>query len=248
MTAELNLPPLYETVILAETGADARAHANSLAADGGEAGLFVWRPAADRIDCAIVLRPEEARAQIMPVVLVASLALLDAVGSAGPAAVAADLVWPAGLRINSALCGGIALDLGPGDNPGWAVVSAILRKTGEPGAEGGERPDVTALYNEGFADMADSDLVEAFARHFLVWMDRWDEQGLDPIARHWLHCARSNGVDTVLMIGAELIAGSIEDLDDSGGLVLDTAGGRRVLPLEPDLLSRIPVESWLERE
>ncbi|MBE9556150.1 MAG: hypothetical protein IMF08_04775 [Proteobacteria bacterium] len=242
MTAELNLPPLYETVILTESGADARAHAVSLAAGGGEAGLFVWRPAADRIDCAIVLRPEETRAQIMPVVLVASLALLDAVGSAGPAAVAADLVWPAGLRINSGLCGGIALDLGPGDNPEWAVVSAVLRKTGEPGAEGGERPDVTALYNEGFADMADRDLVEAFARHFLVWMDRWDEQGLGPIARHWLPCARSNGVDTVLMIGDELIAGSIEDLDDAGGLVLDTANGRRVLLLEPGLLSRIPAE------
>ena len=90
--------------------------------------------------------------------------------------------------------------------------------------------------------MADRDLVEAFARHFLVWMDRWDEQGLGPIARHWLPCARSNGVDTVLMIGEELIAGSIEDLDDAGGLVLDTAGGRRVLLLEPGLLSRIPAE------
>lgn len=248
MTAKLNLPPLYEAVILDEPDGDARIHAARLATDGGEAGLFVWRPAADRIDCAIVLRPEEARAQIMPVVLVASLALLDAVGSAGPAAVAADLVWPAGLRINSGLCGGIALDLGPGDNPDWAVISAVLRKAGAPGVEGGERPDVTALHDEGFADVEDSDLVEAFARHFLVWMDRWDEQGLDPIARHWLHCARSNGVDTVLIIGAELIAGSIEDLDDSGGLVLDTAGGRRVLPLEPDLLSRIPVGNWPERE
>jgi biotin-(acetyl-CoA carboxylase) ligase len=238
MMAELNLPPLYVAVILNDSGADARAHATRLAAEGGEAGLFVWRPAADRIDCAIVLRPEEAGAQVMPVVLVASLALLDAVGSAGPAAVGADLVWPAALRVNSGLCGGIALDLGPGDDPEWAVVSVILRKTGAPGAEGDERPDLTALFNEGFADMADRDLVEAFARHFLVWMDRWREQGLAPVARRWLHCARSMGEDTVLMIGNELIAGAIEGLDDAGGLILDTAGGRRVLPLEPGLLSR----------
>ena len=171
-------------LILTESGADARAHAVSLAVGGGEAGLFVWRPAAERIDCAVVLRPEETREQIMPVVLVASLALLDAVGSAGPAAVAADLVWPAGLRINSGLCGGIALDLGPGDNPEWAVVSAVLRKTGEPGAEGGERPDETALYNEGFADMADRDLIDSllkdrnlekkpdFYRHSRYWLYR----------------------------------------------------------------------------
>ena len=242
MTAALNLPPLYEAVILSEPGGDARAHAARLAADGGESGLFVWRPAAERIDCAVVLRPEEDVAQVMPVVLVASLALLDAVGTAGPAAVASDLVWPAGLRVNSGLAGGIALDLGPGDSPGWAVVSATLRKTGEPGAEGGERPGVTALGDEGFADMADRDLVEAFARHFLVWMDRWEEQGLAPISRHWLHRATSGGADTVLMIGEELIAGSILDLDDSGGLVLDTAKGRRLLPLEPGLLARNPAD------
>jgi biotin-(acetyl-CoA carboxylase) ligase len=240
MTAELNLPPLYEAVILDEPDGDARAHAARLAADGGEAGLFVWRPAADRIDCAVVLRPEEEIAQVMPVVLVASLALLDAVGTAGPAAVAADLVWPAGLRINSGLCGGIALDLGPGGNPDWALVSAVLRKAGAPGVEGGERPDVTALHAEGFADMEDRALVEAFARHFLVWMDRWQEGGLAPVARHWLHRATANGGDTVLMVGAELIAGSIEDLDDSGGLVLDTASGRQTLPLEPGLLAKNP--------
>jgi biotin-(acetyl-CoA carboxylase) ligase len=240
MTVELNLPPLFETVILTDASVNARAHAARLAADGGEAGLFVWRPAADCIDCAILLRPEEARAQVMPVVLVASLALLDGLGSAGPAAVGADLVWPAGLRVNSGLCGGIALGLGPGDKPEWAVVVVDLRKSSTPGIEGGERPDVTTLHNEGFADMADRDLVEAFARHFLVWMDRWEEQGLAPIARHWLHCARSVSKDTVLMIGDELIAGTIEGLDDIGGLSLDTANGRRILPLEPDLLVRSP--------
>ena len=230
-------------MILEQAGGDARVHAARLAADGGEAGLFVWRPAADRIDCAVLLRPEEDSAEIMPVVLVASLALLDAVGTAGPAAVASDLVWPAGLRINSGLAGGIALDLGPGDSPDWAVLTATLRKTGESGAEGGERPDVTSLREEGFADVEDRDLVEAFARHVLVWMDRWEEQGLAPVARHWLHRARAHGADTVLMIGAELIAGSILDLDESGGLVLDTAKGRRVLPLEPGLLAGDPAGS-----
>ena len=242
MTAELNLPPLYDAVILDEPGADARGHANRLAADGGAAGSFVWRPAVDRIDCAIILRPEEEVAEIMPVVLVASLALLDAVGAAGPPAVASDLVWPAGLRIDSGLCGGIALDLAPGDSPEWAVVSAVLRKTRAAGAEGGERPDITTLHEEGFADVADRDLVEAFARHFLVWMDRWEERGLAAVARHWLYRATADGTDTVLMIGADLVAGAILDLDDSGGLLLDTATGRRVLPLAPGLLARNPAD------
>ena len=41
-------------------------------------------------------------------------------------------------------------------------------------------------------------------------------------------------------IGDELIAGTIEGLDDTGGLSLDTASGRRILPLEPDLLVQSP--------
>jgi biotin-(acetyl-CoA carboxylase) ligase len=232
MSAEMNLPPLYDAVVLEDRSADPAAYARAAGAAGAEAGLFVWRPAADRIELAILLRPEEDAAAVRPVVLVASLALLDAVGSAGPAAVVSDLVWPGGLRINSGMAGGIGLHLGPGDIPAWAVVSATLRKTGEPGAEGGERPDVTSLHAEGFAGVEDRALVEAFARHFLVWMDRWQEGGLAPVARHWLYRATANGADTVLMIGAELIAGTIEDLDDSGGLVLDTAAGRRTLSLE----------------
>lgn len=238
MTENLNLPPLYDAVVLADAAADPAAYARAAGGAGAEAGLFAWRPAADRIEFAVLLRPEEDATRVMPVVLVASLALLDAVGSAGPAAVVSDLVWPAGLRINSGMAGGIALDLGPGDVPGWAVVSAMLRKTGEPGAEGGERPDVTSLHAEGFAAMEDRALVEAFARHFLVWMDRWQEGGLAPVARHWLYRATANGADTVLMAGAELIAGTILDLDDSGGLVLDTAAGRRTLPLEAFLLAQ----------
>jgi BirA family biotin operon repressor/biotin-[acetyl-CoA-carboxylase] ligase len=239
----LSLPPIYRVVVVDDTVDEARAHAAKLAAEGGEAGLFVWRPAADRIDCAILLRPEDEIRQILPVALIGSLALLEALGAAGPAALAADLVWPATVRINSGHAGGIALDLGPGDPPEWAVVSAVLRKTGEPGVEGGERPDVTCLADEGFAEVADSDIAEAYARHFLVWMDRWEEGGIAPIARRWLHCARWSGAEAVLNMGGELVAGAIRDIDDAGSLVLETKDGRRILPLTPALLAGDPAET-----
>lgn len=241
MTHRIDLPPIYRPVILQEGDGDARRHAAKLAAEGGEAGVFVWRPAADRIDCAVVLRPEDAVEQVLPVVLVASLALLEALGTAGPAALAADLVWPAGVRVNSGHAGGIALDLGSGDPPEWAVLSVALRKTREAGVEGGERPDVTCLVDEGFAEVPDSAIVEAFARHFLVWMDRWQEEGIRPVARQWLHCARWSGGETVLAVDGELVAGIIEDIDDNGGLVLEASDGKRVLPLLPASLSRDPV-------
>lgn len=44
------------------------------------------------------------------------------------------------------------------------------------------------------------------------------------------------------MIGEEHIVGSIENFDDSGGLLLDSAKGRRVLALEPGMLAKNPAD------
>jgi biotin-(acetyl-CoA carboxylase) ligase len=235
MNATLSLPPLYRAVVLAGDGEDARSHAARLARDGAGAGTFVWRPDADRLDCAVVLRPEEPAGQVRPVVLVAALALSDAIGAVGPPAIASDLVWPGSIRVNGGLVGGLTVDLDPGagmrDIPDWAVAAADIRIAAQAGIEGGEHPDVTCLEAEGFAGLSARALAEAFARHLLVWMDRWEEAGLAAIARHWLHRATAHGRDTVLLIGDSLLAGTIGSLDESGGLVLETSGGRRTLSL-----------------
>lgn len=236
MTEELGLPPLYRGLVLDGAVGGARAQACRMAAEGAAAATLLWRPDADRLDCAVVLRPEAAAAQVLPVVLVAALALSDAIGTVAPPAVATDLVWPASVRVNGGLVGGVTVDLeggvGPQDGPAWAVLAAEVRIAPEPDTEGGERPDVTCLAAEGFAGMDARPLAEAFARHLLVWMDRWEDHGLAPIARHWLHRATARNRDTVLMLGAELIAGTIESLDDAGSLHLETAAGRRTLTLD----------------
>jgi len=236
VTTELTLPRLYRGVVLAEEGPDARARARVLAGAGADAGTFVWRPRPERLDCAVVLQPEETVEGTLPVVLVAVLALSDAIGAVGPPAVTSDLVWPVGVRINGGLVGGISVDLEPGAGlrqvPDWAVVAAEVRIAAEGGIEGGERPDVTSLEAEGFAGATARDIAESFARYLLVWIDRWQDQGLAPITRHWLHRATARDRDTVLLLGGELVAGAIENLDESGCLHLDTGRGRRRLSLE----------------
>lgn len=218
-------------------GEEPHAHASRLAADGAEAGLFVWRASSTRLDWAVLLRPDGGKDEILPVVLVASLALLDALGAAGPPAVACDLVWPSGIRINRGVVGGVGVTLAPGEVSEWAVLTATLRKRGEEGIEAGDRPDLTSLADEGFADVADRAILEAFARYFLVWMDRWEESGLAAIAPHWLQRARAEGQETVVMVGAELVAGEIGDLDERGSLVLETDSGKRILTLRTDSLA-----------
>jgi len=238
MTGVLSLPPVYHAVIWdgGDRDASARARARDLAAGGAEAATFVWRPDARVLDCAVVLRPEEEGEKVLPVVLVAALALSDAIGAVGPPAVASDLVWPGSVGVNGGLVGGIGIDLDVDKSlreiPAWAVVAASLSISAEAGIEGGEQPDVTSLEAEGFVGVGAPELAEAFARYLLVWMGRWEDTGLEPIATHWLHRATARHRDTVLLLGGELIAGTVGRLDETGGLHLETGRGRRRLTLE----------------
>ncbi len=237
-----SLPPLFTLVVLEDADTSAREHACLLAAGGAEAGHFVWAAREDRFDCAVVLRPGDSPDKARPAVLVAALALFDALGAVAPAGLNADLAWPGLLRVNGGVAGGITLRAGPVAEDGtleWLVAAARLRMDMEGGQESGDRPDITWLRQEGCAEVETHTLAEAFGRYFLSWMDRWENDGFEPVARNWMHRATTNSGDAVLTLGDELIAGTIEGLDDAGGLILDTSSGRRVLALADALESEI---------
>ena len=50
----------------------------------------------------------------------------------------------------------------------------------------------TTLAEEGCGDIQTVDLLEAFARHFLAWIHRWQEDGVGPVQQAWL--ARATGL------------------------------------------------------
>lgn len=240
MTGNLSLPPLYEPVLMPASAPDAKTHARQLAASGAQAGTFVWDDRDDFLDCALVLRPEVSADAVRPAILVAALALSDATGSVAESAVPSELIWPGEIRLNRGTVASVSLDLADtaddSQTPSWAVIALSVTIAGRPGEEGGERMDQTSLRQEGLGDITSRMLAEAFARYFLSWMDQWENEGLAPIARNWMDRATSTGKDVVMMIGGELIAGAVEEIDGSGGLVLETSQGRRVFHLA-DVLS-----------
>ncbi len=236
-TGGLSLPPLYTPVVIAGTARDARDVAEGLARDGAEAGTFVFVDRADRLDCAIVLCPDDTLAASRPAAIAAVLALSDALGAVCPAGVECDLAWPGGIRVNGGIVGGIGLSAaeaaGEDDVPAWMVAAAILHIAPGPAPAADEAAGRAWLALEGCAGAAPRDLAESFARHFLKWTDLWLESGLAPLARHWVHRATLNAPDTVVSVAGDLVAGTILGLDDSGGLILDAGGKRRVIGLGP---------------
>jgi hypothetical protein len=64
------------------------------------------------------------------------------------------------------------------------VFGAAIR-TVAVGGEAGLHPLATALAEEGFAEVGSERLVEGFARHLMVEIDRWQEFGLPPIVQDY---------------------------------------------------------------
>jgi biotin-(acetyl-CoA carboxylase) ligase len=97
--------------------------------------------------------------------------------------------WPDAVYVDGASVGGVRLAW-PGDAaedvpPPWLVLGATIQMVSAL-AEPGLQPQMTALAEEGFTDVSAGQLIESFARHFMVAIDAWQEHGFAALARDYL--------------------------------------------------------------
>ena len=225
----LSLPPIYRPVRVA-AGEDAMDHAAGLAAAGCDPATLVWAAREDRLDCAIVLAPSEPLAEAARVLFCGVLGIGDALAVLLPPRVDVDFIWPGEVRIN-ARRGAWARLLAPpgtgaGDVPDWLVLGAVVRVTGEPSPGSGDGLDdapQTTLHFEDCSEIGVSDLLEAFSRHVLTRLNRWLDDGFEPIRRSWT--LRAYGDD------APAAGGTFEALTERGDLRINIDDGPRELAL-----------------
>lgn len=192
----LILPPAFRSVA-ADADADAATAARALAAGGADPGTFVWSPREDVADCAVVLAPEEALGSALRAAYATMVAAGDALGALIPAVIPVAFGWPDRIVVNGAAAGGIRL-LAPDPAamdaaPDWMVAGLTLALTLAPEDEPGRHPGRTTLAAEGCGDLAASEILESFARHFLYWINRWQEDGFAPVKAAWLERAAGYG-------------------------------------------------------
>jgi biotin-(acetyl-CoA carboxylase) ligase len=210
------LPPAYR-LVAADAGDDTVARACASAAAGAEPGTLVWAPRRDRLDCAVVLSPDRSLIWTRPVLLVGMLGLAGALGGLGPPRTRVTFGWPDRVEVNGAVAGGARFAApSAGDAagvPAWAVVGVALDVLGDPDDDApGRHPDRTTLLVEGFGELDPGLLLESFARHFLSWMGRWQEDGFVSVRDAWLW-----------YYAAE--AGQAVSLDEAGTLTLVAPDG-----------------------
>ena len=87
------------------------------------------------------------------------------------------------------------------------------------------------------------DLLEAFSCHFLSWINRWQEQGVEPVRKVWLSRATGLGKRVEIRFGNQVCAGTFEGLTEAGALRLVRDGVAQTIPLNEAI--RLPTWSIL---
>jgi len=230
---ELMLPPPFTAVRLREVG-DAFAHAASIAAEQG-AGTLVYVGRFDLAEFAVVLEPEEPLRQARRAFYAGMVALADALAAHAQPETTISIDWPDSIAVNYGLVGGGRLGwpqgVAEGETPPWLVFGAMIRTVSMTGIEPGLNPLSTALEEEGFTDVLSNEVIESFARNFMVAFDAWQESGFGAVAKNYL--AR---------LSPE--SGARREIDDNGDLVI-----RRMGKAEPERKSLLPLlkaPAWLD--
>ncbi len=232
-----SFPPLFAGVEVAG-GTDPFAKACAEAALGCDAGTIVYNIGLDRLAAAIAFAPEVALEDAMAMLPACGVGFQNALGALAPPEVAVHLTWQGGILVNGAACGGLrvaAATADPDAVPDWLVVG--LRVTlipDDPDAPGAD-PGRTSLYEEGCVEVAPARLLEAWARHTLVWINRWSEEGARPLHAEWRGLAQGMGEEIALDRGGGEMHGTFVGIDERFGLLLRRGGETSLVPLS-DLL------------
>jgi biotin-(acetyl-CoA carboxylase) ligase len=230
---ELTLPPPFTLVRLRELG-DAFAYAASIAEQQG-AGTLVYVGRFDLAEFAVVLEPDEPLAQARRTLYAGMAALADALTAHAQPETAITIDWPDSIFINRGLVGGgrLAWPKGTGEDetPAWLVFGAMIRTVSMSGSEPGLNPLVTALEEEGFSDAMSDQVVESFARHFMVAIDAWQEHGFGAVARSYLERMPPE-------------QGIRRDIDENGDLLLRRVGKAEIERTK--FLPRLATPAWFD--
>ena len=230
---EASFPPLFTGLEVSST-IDPFAKACSQAALGCDSGLIAYNLAANRLAAAIVFSPEVALADSMAMLPVCGIGFQNALGALAPPEVSVHLDWTGGIFVNGASCGELKASASSTDEtavPNWLVVGLtvpiLLPDSERPGAD----PGRTCLFEEGCAEISPTGLLESWSRHTLVWINRWHEDGLEPVHREWRGLARGLGEEISMDWHGERLDGKFLGVDEQFNMLLRTGARTRLLKL-----------------
>jgi len=202
--------------------------AKSQTAGRGRRGR-IWESAPGNLFFSLVLRPEVPLARAAELGFVAALALYDALGSTIAPGHQAYCKWPNDVLLNKSKVAGMLMETSgaTGNAPAeWVILGIGVNIVWAPSDT--EFP-ATCLREEGIEDVDAQLMLEAFGRHFLQWVQRWLDDGFDPIRQNWLWRAYGKGEMLHARVGSNEWTGTFTDIDETGALRIETESGTKTI-------------------
>ena len=241
------LPPQFELVAMGRTGSVMDA-ALGRAADGAGEGTLVWAQEQTsartrrgnawigyqgNLHCALIIEPDYPNEESWQLVYVNALAVGSAMAEMVSPMTGLRFVWPNRLYLNDLLAA--RLDIAATD-PARDPYPALVLGTSVNVAVHPPQPEpeeCNSIHASGAHDITVVDVLEAYASHFLAWSSRWADGGFAPLRRAWRIRADGlgSGSDSEIRLLPGPIRGRMDDIDERGALVLDTATGPRPITI-----------------
>ncbi len=221
-------PPLLQGTPV-QGGEDPFDRLQAMAVLGCDAGIVAHSIQADRIRVAIVFAPEVELKNALAMLPLCEVGFQNALGALAPPEVAVHLSWDGLISVNGATCGRFKVAAStddPNQVPDWLIVGwelALLQTGDAPG----ENPDITALYDEGCADVSPITLLESWSRHMLTWLNRWEEDGNAPLHNEWMGLLQNVG-EAIAQDGR---SGVFVGTDENFGMLLRDEKETHLIPL-----------------
>ena len=181
-------------------------------------GLIVYSKDMGHLDAALVLAPDIPLKRALGMVLVTKMGIADSLGSLAPPEMAIHFNWPNKIKVNGAFCGNIFFQASTKKEtsiPDWLVIGLKIPFLWDSQIEAGNKPDETVLSDEGCIDITPRLLLESWSRHTLVWLNRFLDEGLNPIHRAW--CEKCDNLGDEITFPT---SGNFMGLDENGNMII----------------------------
>lgn len=185
-----------------------------------------WEQREGDVAATLLFAPSAPAERLPQLSFVAALAVADAVARFAPKA-PLSLKWPNDILAGDGKIAGILLEL-VGAPP---VSSRVALGVGVNVVSAPAGLDYPAARLIDFMETppSPSDFVAALDETLGAWSRRWEKDGFADIRSEWLARATGVGGRVRVRLPAETVEGVLIDLDSTGALILDCAGGRRVI-------------------
>jgi len=207
------------------------------ACDGAEEGTLIW--AMEQHDartrrghrwysppgnlyCSLILRPDVPADRCGQLAYVAALSAGSALADLLSPMTGLRYRWPGDLLINDLRAGQIMLAASGAlnDSYEWLALGAMINVEQHP--PNPEPEEYNSVHASGAPEVTVAQLLEYFARYFLKWINRWAEDGFEPVLHQWQMRADGTGEDVELQIGDQRLRGRFVEVDELGRLVMSS--------------------------